>query len=250
MNLKSAWEWFGDTLGATPIHPQFFAKRYAKAAREAAIQEARGKVADVGCGRAPYRGRILAKNDVTEYLTIDHPDATEYYSKEFPLDVKADISDHIPLKDRSVDTVLLLMVLEHVPQPSAAIAELYRIAKPGGTLVLSTIQTHPVHDAPYDYYRYTRFGLQHLLEQNGFELLELNWDGSAAATAVTVFNTTMFQQLKALSRTKALVPLAVLLGLVAWAVAIALNLIAILLAPFDRLHQLPHTVWAIAKRPE
>lgn len=246
--LKAAWEAFGDILGATPIHPQFFAKSYAKRAREAAITRATGIVADVGSGRAPYKQRIEAKSEMSKYITIDHPEATKYYSKEYPLDVKADISDKIPMKAKSVDTVLLLMVLEHVPQPSAAIAELNRILKPGGELILSTIQTHPVHDPPFDFYRYTRFGLKHLLESNGFELVELNWEGSSIQTAVTVLNTTLFQHLKKMSKVKILLPVALILGLVAWAIAIILNLLAWILSPLDTMHYLPHTVWAVARK--
>ena len=142
------------------------------------------------------------------------------------------------------------MVLEHVPQPSAAIAELYRILKPGGTLVLSTVFTHPVHDAPFDFYRYTRFGLAHLLTQNSFELVEVNWEGSIAETSVTAFNTALFQQLKALTDARTTKWLGYLPAILALPFAILLNLLALLFAPLDTLHQLPHTVWAIGRRPQ
>lgn len=248
--LKDLWETFGDVLGSTPLHPQYFAKRFATKARRVAIERATGIVADVGSGRAPYKAEIEAKSDVSKYLTIDHPEATELYSKDYPLDVQADISDKIPLKDHSVDTVLLLMVLEHVPQPSQAIAELQRILKPGGELILSTVFTHPVHDPPFDFYRYTRFGIKHLLETNGFELVELGWEGASIETAVTVLNTTLFQHIKKLAGTKTLLPIALLLAIIGWPIAIILNLIALIIGPLDSMHQLPHTVWAVARRPE
>lgn len=248
-SLKSVWEQFGDLLGTTPLHPQFFAKRYATKARRIAIERATGVVADVGSGRAPYRAVIEAKSSVERYITIDHPEATELYSKDYPLDVTADITKKIPLKDQSVDTVLLLMVLEHVPNPATAISELHRILKPGGELILSTVFTHPVHDPPFDFYRYTRFGLAHLLESNGFEIAQLGWEGASIETAVTVLNTTLFQHIKKFAGTKSLLPIACLLTLLGWPIAIALNLIAWIISPLDRMHNLPHTVWAVARKP-
>ncbi len=250
MNLKNTWEAFGDTFGATPLHPQYFAKKFAAKARRIAIDRAKGVVADVGSGRAPYRAAIEAKQSVERYITIDHPEATELYSKDYPLDVKADITKRIPLADRSVDTVLLLMVLEHVPQPAKAMSELHRIFKPGGELILSTIFTHPVHDPPFDFYRYTRFGLAQLLESNGFELTQLGWEGASIETAVTILNTTLFQHIKKLASTKTSLPFALLLALIGWPIAIVLNLIALIISPLDTMHQLPHTVWAVARRPE
>ena len=249
MSIKSSWEWFGDALGATPIHPQFFAKRYATKARAIAIDRSFGVVADVGSGRAPYRHAIEAKSNVTKYITIDHPEATEFYDKDYPLDIKADISETIPMADKSVDTAVLLMVMEHLPQPSAALAELYRILKPGGVIILSTVMTHPVHDAPFDFYRYTRFGIERLLKDNGLSIIQQGWEGAFIATAVTVINTSIFQQLKAITRTKWLMPVGLLIGIVVWPMTIILNLLALIVSPFDGLHQLPHTVWAVAKRP-
>lgn len=254
MTLKDTWEKFGDLLGNTPLHPQFFAKRYATKVRQIAIERATGTVADVGSGRAPYRTAMKARSSVTKYLTIDHPEATELYSKDYPLDIAADITKKIPLANHSVDTILLLMVLEHVPNPASALTELYRMMKPGGELILSTIMTHPVHDPPFDFYRYTRFGLESLLIGAGFELVELGWEGSSVETAVTTLNTTLFQHLKHLTSTQRLLPLALILALilalVGWPIAIVLNLIAIILAPLDRMHHFPHTVWAVARRPE
>ena len=226
-SLTNAWEAFGDALGSTPLHPQYFARRFASKVRRIAIERAKGIVADVGSGRAPYKAAIEAKSSVTRYLTIDHPEATELYAKDYALDVAADICEAIPLEDCSVDTVLLLMVLEHVPQPSAALSELHRILTPGGELILSTVMTHPVHDSPFDFYRYTRFGITRLLDTNGFELVELGWEGASVETAVTVLNTTLFQHINKLAGIKPLLPLVFVLALLGGAVAIVLNVIAL-----------------------
>jgi len=58
----------------------------------------------------------------------------------------------------------MMEVLEHVKTPDLAIKELFRTLKPDAPLILSTPFIFPIHDAPHDYYRYTRYGLAHLLQ--------------------------------------------------------------------------------------
>ncbi len=75
--------------------------------------------------------------------------------------------------DESYDVALCTQVLEHVPDPLAVLGELRRILKPGGTLYLSAPFFFAEHMQPYDYYRYTQFGLRWLLEQAGFEVCKV-----------------------------------------------------------------------------
>ncbi|MGH1398892.1 MAG: class I SAM-dependent methyltransferase [Alphaproteobacteria bacterium] len=79
-------------------------------------------------------------------------------------DIVGDICDLKTIKDDSIDAAFVMEVLEHVKDPFAAMKELKRIVKPGGQLILSTPFIFPIHDAPHDYFRYTKFGLQHLLK--------------------------------------------------------------------------------------
>ena len=67
----------------------------------------------------------------------------------------------LPLADDSVDTLISLEMLEHVPDPAAVLAELARVLKPGGTLLLSVPSAVPRHDH-YDYWRFTAQGLEQL----------------------------------------------------------------------------------------
>ena len=82
-------------------------------------------------------------------------------------DVVADVQDLGCFADASFDAVFLMEVLEHVPAPDAALSEVHRVLAPGGRLVLSTPFLLEIHDAPHDYYRFTEYGLRHLLR--GFE---------------------------------------------------------------------------------
>ena len=62
-------------------------------------------------------------------------------------------------KDNNFDLVLLLEVLEHVDQPFKAALEIHRVLKPNGHLIVSTPFTFGIHEAPFDYWRFTKYGL-------------------------------------------------------------------------------------------
>jgi SAM-dependent methyltransferase len=78
-------------------------------------------------------------------------------------DVVAD-AHALPFNDASFELVLCTEVLEHLVNPPQAIAEMRRVLAPGGTLILTTRFVYPLHDAPHDYFRFTHFGLEKLLE--------------------------------------------------------------------------------------
>jgi SAM-dependent methyltransferase len=85
--------------------------------------------------------------------------------------------------DGVFDVVLCTEVLEHLPEPQRAIDEMFRVLRPGGTLLLTTRFLFPIHDAPNDYFRFTKYGLRHLLRR--FAILELQEEtDSVGAIAV------------------------------------------------------------------
>jgi SAM-dependent methyltransferase len=95
--------------------------------------------------------------------------------------MKCDVSS-IPVEDGRYDAVLCTQVLEHVPDPLKALKELHRVLVPGGTLWLSTPFYFQEHEQPYDYFRFTQFGLRYLLEQAGFHECRIEWLGGYYGT--------------------------------------------------------------------
>ena len=84
---------------------------------------------------------------------------------------------HLPLKDASADTVVCSQVLEHVRDPRRVVAELARVLKPGGALILAAPFLYGIHSAPHDYWRFTRFGLEELVRSAGLEVVESRGQG-------------------------------------------------------------------------
>ena len=74
--------------------------------------------------------------------------------------------DAIPVDDASFDRVLCLQVLEHVPDPDAAVRELRRVVRDGGRVLLSTHGIYPFHPNPDDLWRWTHTGLERLFQTN------------------------------------------------------------------------------------
>ncbi len=70
----------------------------------------------------------------------------------------------LDLPDESVGTALMLDTLEHVEYPRKAMDEVYRVLKPGGLVVMSSVMKFHIHDYPYDYWRFTPEAFRSLLK--------------------------------------------------------------------------------------
>jgi SAM-dependent methyltransferase len=131
------------------------------------------RVLDVGCGDRPYERLLSGASEIVGFDVPGNPHA----------DLHGSI-DAIPVPDASFDVVLCLQVLEHVPDPAAAVRELRRVVRPGGRVLLSTHGIYPYHPNPDDLWRWTHDGLERLFRDNG------DWSSVAvhpgAGTAATV----------------------------------------------------------------
>lgn len=143
------------------LHPQWLVLRRDAEQRAWVAQHARGLVLDIGS--ADGRAREWLRD--CEYISLDYPaTATQMYGTR--PDVFAD-GGALPIVDASIDTVLLLEVLEHVRDAQAVLSNIARVLKPGGLLLLSVPFLYPLHDAPHDYRRYTAPGLEAAIRQCG-----------------------------------------------------------------------------------
>jgi SAM-dependent methyltransferase len=125
------------------------------------------RVLDAGAGEGRYRDRFARQLYCGVDLAVG--DAAWDYSR---LDAQADLS-HLPFRDGTFQAALHIVTIEHLREPARALAEIARTLEPGATLLVAAPQDWEVHQAPHDYYRYTRYGLQYLLEQAGLEAIEI-----------------------------------------------------------------------------
>lgn len=199
LNFKTIWDKFTDKYSSLPLHPQYFLKKYNYAAIKFALNYAKGILLDIGCGRMPYKRALLPY--IKKYIGLDSPETSKmYHGKDRP-DIFADATK-IPLPKASCDTILLLQVLEHLPEPQRAIEEIVRVLKPNGVLILSTIQSYPTHDEPYDFYRYTKYGIKHLLEKGGLKIIKHKGEGNVFTLSFQSFNVYLMLILKSLTKQK------------------------------------------------
>lgn len=68
-------------------------------------------------------------------------------------------------KEMRFDVIVISEVLEHVPYPHLAMRNIHQTLNKEGRLILTVPFIFPIHDRPYDYYRYTRYGLEFLLKE-------------------------------------------------------------------------------------
>ncbi|MGV0983525.1 MAG: class I SAM-dependent methyltransferase [Limnohabitans sp.] len=125
-------------------------------------QHFRGHLYDLGCGEMPYKDWLLTHAD--QYTGVDWG-GTQHQLKA---DIVADLNAPLPIDNEVADSVISLSVMEHLREPQVFLGESHRILKRGGVMVLQVPFMWWVHEAPYDYYRYTQYGLRYMFEKAGF----------------------------------------------------------------------------------
>jgi len=148
-------------INASRRHLKMAVQRFARGTKPGMV------VLDAGAGKSPYRKFF-------GHATYEAADFAALSTQYAPLDYVCDISD-IPVEDERFDRVLFNQVLEHLPEPRAALAELHRVLKPDGRLFCSVPLFYEEHQQPYDFYRYTQFSLRKVFEEAGFEVVRIDW---------------------------------------------------------------------------
>jgi SAM-dependent methyltransferase len=138
-----------------PITSRLIVDIVAAAYCEAIAAHASGRLADLGCGKVPLYG--MYRNKVTEVTCIDWPGSLH---GSLHVDLFADLNRPLDLIPDSFDTVIATDVIEHLHTPGALFASSYNALKSGGKLIIGVPFFYWVHEAPHDFYRYTRFALE------------------------------------------------------------------------------------------
>lgn len=126
------------------------------------LPDMKGVVYDFGCGTRPYETDIMQFAD--RYVGVDWSNTLH----GLDADVVANLNEPLPIEGSIADTVVSFQVLEHLSEPQTMINEAFRILRPGGRVFLSVPFQWHVHEAPYDFYRYTCYGLEYIFKKSGF----------------------------------------------------------------------------------
>ena len=129
------------------------------------------RVLDAGAGEGQYTGYFARQRYYGVDLAVG--DGAWDYTR---LDAIANLVA-LPFRAATFDAALLIVTVEHLPEPGCALTELGRTLKPGGKLLIAAPHEWETHQAPHDYFRYTRYGLHYLLDKAGFEIAELHVAG-------------------------------------------------------------------------
>jgi SAM-dependent methyltransferase len=132
---------------------------------------------EVGAKDKPYRDLFpkTISGDIVRYPSLD-----------------AQFDAHrLPFADCSFGLIVCTEVLEHCVEPHRVLNEFHRVLRPGGKLILTTRFIFPIHDAPYDYFRFTRYGLQYLCRE--FAEIQIVEEAATVATMAVLMQRLAYQ---------------------------------------------------------
>lgn len=124
------------------------------------------RVLDAGCGSGPLSAALVAQGALVTGFDAS-PEMVELARRRLGDDADlqvADLSRPLPFADDSFDTAVASLVLHYLQDWSAPLAELRRVLRPGGRLVLSV--NHPlvykVMEPAADYFAVTEYSEDHV----------------------------------------------------------------------------------------
>ena len=131
-----------------------------------------GKVLDFGCGEKPYQQLF----DYDEYIGVDI-EVSGHDNSQNNVDVFRDGSS-LPFENATFDSILATEVFEHVFNIDDILTEIHRVLKSWGSILITTPFAIHEHEVPYDFARYTWWGMQHLLTKHWFSIMSNQHYGS------------------------------------------------------------------------
>jgi len=126
-----------------------------------------GDILDFGCGSKPYESLFP---HVRSYIGVDLA-ITGHKHDDSKIDFFYD-GHKLPFNDNSFDAVVCFEVFEHVFNLNEILLEIHRVLKPNGKLLITIPFAWDEHEVPFDFARYTSFGIKDILCKSNFNILE------------------------------------------------------------------------------
>lgn len=159
-------------------NPYYFSRKGLAKCIEKYHTYVKGRCMDFGCGTKPYESLF----DVTEYVgveidTEDKVDGIVYYDGKT-----------LPFEDEYFDSIVAFQVYEHVSNLDEMVEELRRVLKMDGYMFITMPFAYPEHLVPYDFRRFTSYGIKQYLTQRGFEIVCYEKSGNFIETLAQMKN--------------------------------------------------------------
>lgn len=190
----------------SPLHRQYFQKQLTqlpdnlRALR--VLSEAlpgRGRLLEIGSFAGIFLDRIRAAGWQTTGLEPDRPVA-DYARRKYGLEIIEGVLPQPALPEARFDAVVLLHVIEHMPDPGANLREIRRLLKPGGMLVVETPRFNSllfkllgrrersIQNCQGHIFFFTEQSLSRLLEKSGFSIYRIERVGRTLTLDRFLFN--------------------------------------------------------------
>lgn len=157
-------------------HKEYLVYYYLLKDLKYAIQKySKGDLLDIGCGNKPYEKEFDGL--INRYVGCDI-----IQSNLNKVDILC-YANSIPLESETFDTLFSTQTIEHVEDHQGLVNEAYRLLKKDGYFIISGPMYWPLHEEPYDFFRFTKHGFNYVLEKSGFKVVEVLSNGGMWATA-------------------------------------------------------------------
>ena len=181
---------FNTTFAGILVNPYFLVRyNILKGIKKLSSDFNGGRLLDFGCGSKPYKSYFK----VDEYIGLD-TDNSGHSHKNENIDILYD-GKKIPFDDNSFDYIFSSEVLEHVFTIDEIMHELNRVLKNNGKMLITLPFVWNEHEQPYDFARYTSFGIKSILEKNGFEIVEFIKSTNFIETVFQMFTAYLYQSI-------------------------------------------------------
>lgn len=115
------------------------------------IKNETGRALNLGCGNRSFN----YPNELNE-IRLDIIKRAEC--------IQAD-AHYLPFKNEMFDVIISSEVFEHLYNPYLVVDEIHRTLKKGGMVLITTRFLFHIHDAPHDFFRFTKYGLEYLFKE-------------------------------------------------------------------------------------
>jgi SAM-dependent methyltransferase len=169
------------------LNPFYFARKGLFSSIRELAPRIQGRTLDIGCGIKPYQNLFYS----TEYvgLEIDTQENHKHKSADYYYD-----GHRFPFENEYFDAAVSSQVFEHVFNPDEFLSEAHRVLKEDGVLLLTVPFIWDEHEPPFDFGRYSSFGIRHLLEKNGFTVLLQRKSTDGVRVIFQLFNVYLYKR--------------------------------------------------------